>query len=143
MTRFLLDTNVVSDAIRPQPSPIIATWFSNQVDSELFISSFTIAEIKRGVLEKTAGRKQRELEAWFAGSEGPVQLFAGRVLAFDERATLEWASIMARGTEIGRPRSPLDMLIAATALANDCVVATLNQRHFEGVVDFFNPLDQS
>jgi toxin FitB len=67
-------------------------------------------------------------------------LFQGRILPFDETAADEWARIMVDGTRSGRPRSGLDMIVAATAAANQCVVATLNERHFEGVVDFINPL---
>jgi toxin FitB len=80
------------------------------------------------------------LEAWFIGTEGPAALFSGRVLPFDERAAMEWARTMAAGTAVGRPRSPIDMIIAATAAANRCVVVTVNERHFEGAVEFLNPL---
>src|SRR5438876_7859925 len=97
-----------------------------QSDETLFISSLTVAEIRRGVLEKPAGKKRRELESWFSGPEGPQALFAGRVLPFDERAALVWARLMAEGTAKGRPRSALDMIIAAVAEANDCIVATDN-----------------
>jgi predicted nucleic acid-binding protein len=55
----------------------------------------TVAEIRRGILEKPAGKKRRELESWFSGPEGPQALFAGRVLPFDERASLIWARLMA------------------------------------------------
>jgi toxin FitB len=80
------------------------------------------------------------LEAWFIGTEGPAALFSGRVLPFDERAAMEWARTMAAGTAVGRPRSPIDMIIAATAAANSCVVVTVNERHFRGVVEFLNSM---
>ena len=57
-----------------------------QADEDLFISSLTVAEIRRGLLEKPAGKKRKELERWFSGPEGPQALFAGRVLPFDEKA---------------------------------------------------------
>src|SRR4051812_16009299 len=112
---------------------------SEQVDEDLFISSLTVAEIRRGILEKPAGRKRRELERWFSGPEGPQALFAGRVLPFDEKAALVWARLMADGTAKGRPRSPLDMIIAVIAVANDCVIVTENERDFTGL-DIINPL---
>src|SRR2546425_12614627 len=83
-----------------------------QADEDLFISSLTVAKIRRGILEKPAGKKRRELERWFSGAEGPQALFAGRVLPFDEKAGLVWARLMADGTARGRPRSHLDMIIA-------------------------------
>lgn len=140
MTRFLLDTNIVSEASKPRLSPLIADWLQAQADSDLFISTLTIAEIWRGVLEMTSGRRRRALEAWFRGSEGPFAIFSRRILPFDERAAMEWARIMAAGTAAGRSRSPLDMIIAATAAANDCVVVTINERHFEGAVESLNPM---
>jgi predicted nucleic acid-binding protein len=64
---------------------------------------------------------------------GTQLLFAGRVLPFDEKAALVWARLMAEGTARGRPRSPLDMIVAAVAEANDCVVVTENERDFAGL----------
>jgi predicted nucleic acid-binding protein len=105
VTRYLLDTNIVSNLIKPKPSEALVTWMAEQADEELFIASLTIAEIRRGVLEKPAGRKRNQLEAWFSGPDGPQAQFAGRVLPFDERVGLAWARLMAEGKAKGRPRS--------------------------------------
>jgi predicted nucleic acid-binding protein len=139
VTRYLLDTNIVSEAAKPRPSAAVADWVQMQADDDLFISTLTVAEIWRGVLEMASGRRRRDLEVWFAGPEGPSALFSGRVLSFDERAAMEWARIMAAGTNAGHPHSPVDTIIAATAAANGCVVVTANERHFRGVVEFLNP----
>ncbi len=139
MTRYLLDTNIISNVTKPSPSPALLAWMEDQADNDLLISALTIAEIQRGLLEKPKGKKRALLEAWFAGPEGPQALFAGRVLAFDEKAGLIWARLMADGTAKGRPRSALDMIIAAVADANDCVVVTDNEKDFTGL-NFVNPL---
>ena len=139
MTRYLLDTNIISNATKPVPSEALASWISKQADETLFISSLTVAEILRGVLEKPAGKKRKLLEDWFAGPEGPQALFAGRVLPFDERAGLVWARLMAKGAESGQPRSPLDMIVAAIAEANGCIVVSDNEKHFAGL-KVLNPL---
>ena len=139
MTRYLLDTNIISNVTKPVPSAVLMTWMADQADQDLFISSLTVAEIRRGLLEQHDGRKRRQLETWFAGPEGPQALFAGRVLAFDENAGLIWARLMAEGTMMGRSRSALDMIIAAVAEANDCVVVTDNERDFAGL-EFVNPM---
>lgn len=139
MTRFVLDTNIISNATKPVPAKSLATWLADQADEYLFITSLTVAEIRRGLLEMPAGGKRRALELWFDGPEGPLALFAGRVLAFDEAAALIWARLMAEGTATGRPRSALDMIVAAIAEANDCVVATDNEKDFAGIA-FINPL---
>jgi len=133
MSRSLLDTNIISNVTKPMPSDALVVWMAEQSDEDLFISSLTVAEIRRGILEKPAGKKRRELERWFSGPEGPPALFAGRVLPFDEKAALIWARLMADGTAKGRPRSPLDMIIAAVAEANDCVVVTESERDFAGL----------
>ena len=137
--RYLLDTNIISEIIRPKPSEALLAWMAEQVDEDLFIAALTVAEIRRGVLEKPAGKRRAALEAWFAGAEGPQALFAGRVLPFDEKAALVWGRLMAEGRAEGRPRSALDMMIAAVAEANGCVVVTANERDFVGVA-FINPV---
>lgn len=140
MTRYLLDTNIISNATKVAPSEALLDWLGTQADEDLFISTFSIAEIWRGILEKDEGKKRRALEDWFVGAEGPQNLFAGRVLGFDEQAALVWGRLMADGRELGQPRSAIDMMIAAVAIANGCIVATDNERHFRSVVEFFNPL---
>jgi predicted nucleic acid-binding protein len=137
--RYLLDTNVISNIVKPVPSESLVGWMAEQIDEDLFIASLTVAEIRRGILEKPAGRKRDQLEVWFAGPEGPSTLFAGRVLPFDEKAGLVWARLMAEGTAAGRPRSALDTIIAAVAEANGCIVVTDNERDFAGV-EVLNPL---
>ena len=112
---------------------------AEQSDSDLFVCSLTIAEIRRGILEKPAGKKRKELERWFAGPEGPPALFAGRVLPFDEKAGLVWARLMSGGEAKGRPRNPLDMIIAAVAETNNCVIVTDNEKDFAGL-NVFNPM---
>jgi predicted nucleic acid-binding protein len=137
--RYLLDTNIICDATKPVPSQALVDWLADQVDTDLFISTLSLAEIHRGIREKVAGKKRRELEEWFAGAEGPQELFRGRILAFDERAALAWGRLMAEGTRTGRPRSSFDMLIAAIAQVNDCVLVSDNEKHFIGV-KLLNPL---
>ena len=139
MSRYLLDTNILSNVTKPTPSDSLLLWMSEQADEDLFIASLTVAEIWSGVLQKPAGKKRRELEKWFAGPEGPQALFAGRVLPFDERAGLIWARLMAAGAKAGRPRSALDMIVASIAEANNCIVVTDNERDFAGVM-FINPM---
>ncbi len=139
MTRYLLDTNVISNATKPTPSESLLQWLSSQLDEDLHISSLTIAEIRRGILDKPKGKKRDELDAWFAGPEGPQALFRGRVLPFDERAALAWARLMSEGKAAGKPRSDLDMIVAATAEVNECLLVTDNEEHFSGIA-VLNPL---
>jgi predicted nucleic acid-binding protein len=139
VSRYLLDTNIISNVTKPAPSEGLLVWMGEQVDANLYIASLTLAEIRRGILEKPAGRKRDRLDAWFSSPEGPSALFAGRVLPFDERAGLIWARLMAEGTAKGRPRSALDTIVAAIAVANDCIVVTDNEKDFADIA-IINPL---
>ena len=139
MSRYLLDTNIISNVTKPEPSAALITWMEARADEELFVSALTVGEIQRGVLEKPAGKKRQTLQSWFSGPTGPQALFAGRVLPFDENAGIIWARLRADGTAKGRPRSALDMIIAAVAEANECVVVTDNEKDFAGL-KILNPL---
>jgi toxin FitB len=139
VTRYLLDTNIISNATKPVPSESLVEWMAGQYDDDLFISSLTVAEIRRGILDLPRGRKRDRLDAWFAGAEGPQSLFDGRVLAFDEKAALVWARLMSEGRAAGRPRGDLDMIVAAVAEANECMIVTDNEKHFPGL-ETLNPL---
>uniref|UniRef100_Q07LK4 PilT protein domain protein n=1 Tax=Rhodopseudomonas palustris (strain BisA53) TaxID=316055 RepID=Q07LK4_RHOP5 len=139
MTRYLLDTNIISNVVKSQPSESLLTWMSKQRDEDLFIASLTVAKIRRGILEKPRGKKRDALDQWFAGPEGPQALFAGRILSFDDKAGLIWARLMAEGKTAGKPRSGLDLIIAAVAGANECVVVTDNEKDFAGL-KILNPM---
>jgi predicted nucleic acid-binding protein len=136
--RYLLDTNIISNVVRMEPSPALLTWLEAQVDEDLYLASLTSPRSKRGIVEKPKGRKRAALDAWFIGPEGPQALFAGRILSFDERAALRWADLMADGKKRGRPRSALDMIIAAIAQTNDCIVVTDNESDF-AEIEVMNP----
>jgi toxin FitB len=139
VTRYLLDTNIISNVVKPQPSEALLGWMAAQRDEDLFIASLTVAEIRRGILEKPRGKKRDALDTWFAGPEGPQALFLGRILSFDDKAGLIWARLMAEGKATGRPRSGLDMIIAAVAGAMDCMIVTDNEKDFAGI-PFVNPM---
>jgi predicted nucleic acid-binding protein len=69
--RYLLDTNILSNIIKPAPSETLLAWMAEQSDQDLFIASLTVAEIRRGVLDKPPGKRRDQLELWFAGRDGP------------------------------------------------------------------------
>jgi toxin FitB len=139
LNRYLLDTNIISNPLKPAPSAPLIAWFEDQADEDLYISALNLAEIWDGILELPSGKKRRELERWFSGPRGPLAFFRGRVLAFDEAAALIWGRIMSEGVKTGRPRDPIDMIVAATAEANDCILVTDNEKHFAGL-KFINPM---
>ena len=137
--RCLLDTDIISYLHWPQPPAELVAWLAERTAADLCISAMTVAEIRNGILEMDEGRKRAELEAWFHGADGPLAYFKNRILPFDDHAAMIWARLMATGKTIGRRRSERDMVIAATAEANDCLLVTNNERDFAGL-DFINPL---
>ena len=136
MTRYLLDTNILSEGTKPNPSPVLERWLAAQTDTSLFISTMTLAELRYGILLKDHGKKRTELENWF---EQTKVFFDGRVLPFEANAAMVWAELMRQGKAHGRPRDTTDTIIAATALAHDCVVVTANTRDFDDV-ETLNPM---
>ena len=135
----MLDTNVISDPLKPRPSDSLLAWLDDQADEDLFTSSLNLAEIWSGVLELPVSRRRREMETWFTGPRGPQAFFRVRLLVFDENAALVWGRLMSDGVKAGRPRSPVDMIVAAVAEANDCILVTDNEKHFAGL-KFINPM---
>ena len=134
---ILLDTNVMSEPLRHAPEPRVIAWLDAQPMETLFLSAITVAELRAGVALLPAGKRRTALQDNLETRVLP--LFAGRVLPFDAAGGLIWARLMAEGKAIGRPRSALDMIIAAVAEANGCIVATSNEKDFIGI-EIFNPL---
>lgn len=126
---FLLDTNVVSEMVRPLPEPRVVDWMTRQVAADLFLSATTVGELVRGVTRLDAGHRRARLEEWI--SELLPRQFAGRILAFDRDAAIIWGKLMGEGDRAGRPLAALDAQIAALALRRDLVLVTRNTGDFE------------
>lgn len=125
---ILLDTNVLSELMRPQPNPDVVTWLNNRPTQTLFISTITIAEIELGIALLPDGRRKRDLEN---AAKQSFKLFGERCLNFNQAAAHQYAQLVAGRTEIGRPISVEDALIIAIALANGLHLATRNIKDFQ------------
>ncbi len=135
---ILLDTNVVSEVMRPQPSEKVLHWLNQQNASALFLSSITIAEICYGLRVLPVGQRRQVLEERF--EQFVAQGFSGRIIVFDEPAARIYAEVMGRCKEKGRPMSLPDGQIAAIAQVNDLALATRNIRDFEICeIELINP----
>lgn len=137
MTRYLLDTNVVSELRKPKPHGGVIAWVSGLLDHQLYLSAVTMGELQAGV-ERTRSQdaaKAREIAAWVDQLEDSYQ-----VLPMDTRCFREWARLME-----GKPDHLLeDAMIAATARVHALQLATRNERHF-GVlgIGVVNPFKSS
>ncbi|MCB8954725.1 MAG: type II toxin-antitoxin system VapC family toxin [Ardenticatenales bacterium] len=129
---ILLDTNVLSEFMRPRPSANVVSWLDGQPAGEVYTSAISRAEIELGLLLMPPGQRQEALSqaAWAMFDEE----FAGRCLPFDEDAARHYARIVSARTRAGRPISVEDAQIAAIALAHRMSLATRNTTDFE-VID--------
>ena len=138
---FLLDTNVLSEATRPQPDVRVAEWLGARAALTLFVSIVSIAEIRKGILLLPVGRKRTKLGNWLESELLPA--FANRVIALGEAEMNEWASLQADTEKKGRRLPVVDSLIAATARCHGLTIATRNIQDFRHCgVPVFNPWDE-
>ena len=126
---FLLDTNVVSEWVRPQPDRNVISWLAEVDEDRVFISVISFAEIRRGVEMLAAGRRRERLATWLA-EELPVR-FEERILDIDRHVADTWGAVMARGQKIGLTLGSMDAFVAATAEAHGLILVTRNVKDFE------------
>ena len=137
---ILLDTNVVSEVMRPNPAVAVVRWLDQNETSNLYLSTVTIAEIAFGLRVLQAGSRRRELSHRF--DDFVARGFEQRLLTFDLAAAREYAEIMGYRRELGRPLSVLDGQIAAIARRHRFSVATRNVRDFEHCgLEVLNPFE--
>jgi predicted nucleic acid-binding protein len=135
---YLLDTNVISEATKRQPSAGVQSWLAAQSNDSLFLSAITLGEIRRGLLLLEAGKKKRTLLRWLNEEIKPV--FASRILPVDTAVMEHWAQLQATSEKAGRRLPAMDSLIAATALAHGLILATRNTADFQSTkVPLLNP----
>jgi predicted nucleic acid-binding protein len=118
---ILLDTNVISEAIKPAPHPGVRAWLDAQAAETLFLSSVTVAELSFGIGALPAGRRKAALAA---ALEGVLEVFAGRVLAFDTAAARCYGDLAVRARAAGPGFPTPDGTIAAIAVAAGFAVAS-------------------
>lgn len=135
---IVLDTNVLSELIRPTPEPVVLAWMEDQAADDLFTTVISRGEMLYGVHILAAGRRRETLleavRAIFAED------LAGRVLPYDEAAADAHAEIAARRRALGRPSSQSDLMIAGIARSLGATLATRNTRDFEDCgIDLIDP----
>ncbi len=136
---IVLDTNVVSEAMRPSPNPAVIGWLDAQAASTLFITAITHAEILFGIAVIAAGHRKDQLNEAY---EGIAQLFPGRILAFDDVAARRFATIATAAREAGKAFPLADGLIAAITATHGFAVASRDTGPFEAAkLDVIDPWD--
>lgn len=135
---IVLDTNVVSEMMKPKPNDGVARWVAGQPGPTVFVTSITQAEVFYGVELLPAGKRRTALEK---GARALFEsVFAGRILSFASETARAYADIAAARRSAGRPITTVDAQIAAIARSYRATLATRNVADFEGCgVDVVNP----
>ena len=127
---IILDTNILSEAVKPSPSSKVLDWLAAQERRKVFTTAITKAEMLYGVELLPAGKRRRSLHSVIENMF--AKEFTGRVLAFDEAAAQIFAKLVAGRYRLGRPISQFDAAIAAITLSCGAVLATRNVADFTG-----------
>lgn len=137
---ILLDTNVISEAMKPEPSAAVRQWLDAQPASLLYLSTVTQAEILFGIAKLPQGHKKERLALTLAGIE---RLFVGRVLPFDTPAATAYAELATLARSRGRGFPTPDGYIAAIAASRGFSVATRDVAPFEAAgIETINPWNE-
>lgn len=138
MTRFLLDTNVISEVARPQPSAAVLAWLAAVDQDNVFLSAVTIAELRYGIERMPAGQRRKRLSDWLF-ADVPTR-FDGRILPVDDTVAHAWGQAVAMAEAAGRPIATIDAFVLATAVVHKLAVVTRNERDFRMLApDVVNP----
>ena len=142
MRGFLLDTNVISELVKPRPEASVAAWIEATDESLLYLSVLTLGEIRRGIAALLQSRRRATLEAWL--DKDLRARFEGRILDIDQEVADRWGLLTtaARNSEIALP--VIDGLLAATALEHNLTLVTRDTGQIPSIgVAVFNPWEKN
>lgn len=127
--RFLLDTNIVSEWVKPTPDQGVLKFLEAVDEESLYLSAITIAEIRYGIERMAEGRRRQTLTSWL--SVDLAERFDGKILSVDKLVADRWGKIMAESQTFGRTLSSMDAFLAATALVHNTTLVTRNEVDFQ------------
>jgi toxin FitB len=138
MSGFLLDTNCISELVRVQPEPRVLEWMEAADEGLLYLSVFTLGEIRKGLASLPQSKRRTHLETWL---EVELQArFSGRILPIDAAVADRWGVLAADAKRKGKALSAIDALLAATALHYNLTVVSRNVSDFANTqVPYLNP----
>jgi predicted nucleic acid-binding protein len=135
---FLLDTNVISEWVKPQPHAGVIRWLAEADEDRVFISVISIAEIRKGLERTPKGQRRDRIGTWL--HEDLPARFEGRILPVDLAAAQEWGVLIERARGHGFALPVMDGFIAATARVHGHTLVTRNSRDFRGAdIEIFDP----
>jgi predicted nucleic acid-binding protein len=137
LVSFLLDTNAVSEWVKPRPNPGLVAWVESADEDRLYLSVISLAELHYGVERLPAGRRRARLEQWIH-QDLPLR-FENRILPVDTRVAEAWGKTLSRCEAAGRPINAMDAFLAATAEILHLTLVTRNVADFPMLKTVLNP----
>ena len=132
---YLLDTNVISELVKPKPDKYVLKWFSDVPDDALYLSVLTLGEIRKGVERISNSSRREKLRLWL--EHDLRDWFGPRILPIGPDVADRWGRLLA---DVGRPVPSIDSLLAATALHHELRLVSRNVKDFDYAgVDVINP----
>ena len=122
--KYLLDTCVICEIIKPKPDKNVVAWLKNQNEDDLFLSVLTLAEIEKRIVKAADATRKIKLQLWVA--DDLKKRFEGRVIPVDLDVAVKWGEIQGAAELSGKPMPTIDGLIAVSGFVHDCVVVTRN-----------------
>jgi len=140
MSGFLLDTNVISELVRPNPSPKVVSWLDSVDEDLIYLSVLTLGEIRSGIATLASAKRRTQLEAWL---ESDVYIrFGARILDIDRSVADRWGMLLAQSKTSGRPLPVVDGLLIATAIDHNLTFVSRDTSGAKATaVSAFNPWD--
>ncbi len=136
---YLVDTNIYSEPVKPNPEPKVVEWLRKH-ERELYVSTVTIGEIRRGIERLPEGKRKTQLRAWL---QTLCECMKGRVLSFNTSTAHVWGQLKAKWDKAGISVPSLDSQIAATAQRHGLTVVTRNTSDFDKTgVKVLNPFEE-
>ena len=129
---FLLDTNVVSEWMKPHPNPGVVTWLGDVDEDRVFLSVITLTELRYGIERMPPGHRRKRLDEWLQ-EELPLR-FEGRILSIDPAVADACGRVVARSEAVGRRLEAMDTFLAATAEIHRLTLVTRNTSDFQPTV---------
>src|ERR1039458_8255040 len=138
MSGFLLDTNTISELIRPRPDPKVVAWFEKTDENLFYLSVLTLGEIRKGVSALIDAKRRVAIEAWL--EKDLHNRFEGRILPINEAIADRWGALAGQALLKKKLIPVIDGLLAATAIHHNLTFVTRNTKDVEDTgVNLFNP----
>ena len=134
---FLLDTNAISEWVKPRPNAGLIRWMESADDDRIFLSVISLAELGYGVERMPAGVRRERLEQWLR-EQLPLR-FEGRILPIDDNVADAWGKTVSRSEALGRPIGVMDAFLSATAEVHRFTLVTRNVSDFPTLKAIVNP----